>query len=833
MLNAELALSMLGGGGSLLTGSTGQPTMSALAAFKNYQKDQVAARKSFAAREDIQRDINAFKKSVAKLETVDDLLKDRKTLGFLLQAFGLEAELNNPGKLKAIVNSDPDDINSFANRLADSRFGELAKFLDTPEFGVKNLKISDKQTEVIDKYLTTAFEKSMAAQNPAARDALFFLRRIGTVENTYEILGDLPLRTIVTDALNLPAEIARQSVEKQASLIESKLKLEDFRTTSTTEAARSRVDVLGDDLTAIAGANSLIGKSKTTLDGIVSRLESLRDRLGDYSTFVDPAGVNAAEIPVQQAAIPDLLRQRGLVAAANIAVKDTRSALTELESLFNKARNADDADELASIQSQFTALADKVLGDDGYINGATYTDQNAGLTQNLLRNGTAGPLPAGTDATPAQLSTTVATDGTKAVTKSTDLAGFLTDLQSFRDAVAGADFATLQADLDAAKGSLDTAKTAFGGAEFQTQINVSSINNALKAVDFAAELDTQSLALGLESIRDAKTRAGTISGVLDTIRQLAKDAQKPDADLTAINANYAARVSQLQDLIQNAGSVTDGTTTVALDNLLDGGPRTYTVTGGTVLQAEGGSLATDILAGLPASITAGNAATLADDVKNVYKAALDEVVDDLDRDLGVFDFATSTLDPKGALDVEIRLLQQDLDKLISGAASDGKNLLSPFASDVRLALDSLSSVLTVDAQRNFKDDFSAALEGYSTTVLSGGSIDDRVKALNDALFAAGRTQSRLQAESYALNIQKSVLTEEKTLLEGDGGGASSFLEPIEYTSAALKFIERYLVKKDLETQGFSMASGSYNANAALASQIGSILPQGSGLNFLA
>src|SRR3546814_13912993 len=121
--------------------------MSALAAFKSYQKDQVAARTAFAAREDIKRDISAFKKSVGKIETVEDLLADRKTLGFLLQAFGLESEINNPGKLKAVINSDPDDINSFANRLADGRFGELATFLDTPDFGVKNLTVSANQTQ--------------------------------------------------------------------------------------------------------------------------------------------------------------------------------------------------------------------------------------------------------------------------------------------------------------------------------------------------------------------------------------------------------------------------------------------------------------------------------------------------------------------------------------------------------------------------------------------------------------------------------------------------------------------------------------------------------------
>ena len=60
--------------------------------------------------------------------------------------------------------------------------------------------------------------------------------------------------------------------------------------------------------------------------------------------------------------------------------------------------------------------------------------------------------------------------------------------------------------------------------------------------------DTASLALGLESLNDAVKRAETIDGVLGDIKKLARDAQAPDADLTAINANYAARVAQLTDL---------------------------------------------------------------------------------------------------------------------------------------------------------------------------------------------------------------------------------------------------------------------------------------------
>ena len=150
MSGAEMALGLLGG--SVSSGSA--PTTSALVAFKNYQRDQVGARTAFAEREDVVRKIDAFKKGAAKLTTVDELLKDRKTLSFVLSAFGLESEINNPGKLKAVLNSDPDDINSFANRLSDSRFGDIAKFLSTPTFGLKNLTISTKQTEVIDKFLT-------------------------------------------------------------------------------------------------------------------------------------------------------------------------------------------------------------------------------------------------------------------------------------------------------------------------------------------------------------------------------------------------------------------------------------------------------------------------------------------------------------------------------------------------------------------------------------------------------------------------------------------------------------------------------------------------------
>lgn len=807
--------------------------MSAIAAWRSYERDQVAARQSFLDRNDVQNAIADFKSGVSKLDDVDELLDDRDTLQFVLTSFGLDSDINNVGKIRKVIESDPNDINSFANRLADTRYGELAKFLNTPEYGVKNLKLSSEQTEVIDKYLTVQFERSLGQQNSAARDALFFLRRINSVDSTYQILGDSALRAIVTDALNLPAQIANQSVEKQASLVEKGLDLSSLKLSSTSATERNQLEKLQADLTSISNGSAAITAATKTLNSIVEKLETARTAYADLGAITDPAGVNAAEIPIQEAALPDLLRQRGLVAVANQATKNTRIVLDELDKISIKLRNAEDEESFATLQAQYLDYADKILGDEGFVNTATFYDPETGQTQSLLRNGTGGALPAGTDATEAVITTQVASDGTKAITRSTDLSGFLTDLQAARDAVDGATYATRSADADTADASFDTANAAFKTSESQTAINVVSITNALNNVDFAVELDTQSLSTGLLSIDDGLKRATTIERVLGDIRQLAKDAQKDDADLTEINAYYTARLGELDQLINTPGEVSNGANSTTLDNLLADGTVNYTVVGTTQARAEGGDLTASIYDLLPASITdAAAGEALVTQLDDDLKPALQDLTSQLKRDRTVIAFALEEADPRGRLDSQVRELRVELDELISKSGKDGNNLLGEFARDIKVAFDSLGSTITIDAQTSFETNFRTALEGFDYVAATAGDDDARVSALNDALFVAQGTLGRLKAESYALNIQKEILNEERIAIEGEGGGTGDFLKPIEFTDEARKFIERYLIQKDLESQGFSVNSN-FNAQSAIASQIGSILPQSNGLlNFV-
>jgi hypothetical protein len=819
MLNAAGALGILeaGGGG-------GGSSISSLALFKQIRQNEVQYRQQFQNRADVQKEIDNFKKQAGKIKDVDELVNDRKVLGVLLSAFGLDSEINNPGKLKAIINSDPTDVNSFANRLNDPRFGELAAFIDAPNKDLLNLVTASKQQEVIDKFLTNEFQKDVGSQNPAVRDAFFFLNKINSIDSTFSILGDLPLRTIVTTTLRLPPQIAQQSVEKQASLIEAKFDVGRAKLGGIEDnVSKTRQEILADDIAALDTATAQVTAAESAITAIQTQLETIRTKLSDLSNVTDVAGVNAAEIPIQQAALPDLIRQSGLIAAANDALSQAEPIFDELDGLFQQLRDAEDQDAVDVLINQFTGAADKILGNTGLINSATYTDPNTGNTENLFRPAGDGTLGI-TAITDSKISTAVKSDGTAVVTTGFDLTTFLTNLQSARDQVAGTTFANLSADVAAAEASFDSAETDFNSAAVQNGVNVSSFSGTTASVGFAHSLGSQALASGISAVDDAVTRAASAQTLLDEIRQLAIDAVEVDADLVAINESYAIKVSALQAAINSPGSVTDGTSTITFDNLLTSGTTDYLAETGVSVRANGGNLDTSILAALPASISVANASTLKDDIDNTYRPAADAVAQSLGRDRTTFEFVANIADPQGALDAEIRQLTTDLDELIAAADEQDKNLIQPFASDLRIALGSVGTVLTVGAQTDFKDSFNSALSSFSYTVLNGGSIAERTSLLNDALFAAGSTASKLKGEKFALEIQSKILAEES--------GASSepdsaFLKPLENTAYAVKFIEQYLIQKDLEAQGASL--GPVNSDAALVGLVRSIAPN-TGLN---
>ena len=180
----------------------------------------------YAQNPQVKKEIEYFRQKAATVKSVDEFFKDPRLLKFALSAYSLESEQQYPARIKEIMTSDPKDPKALANRMLDPRYKEINKEFQLGQLGTANLKLTKFVDKVVSKYTTNEYEKKLGEQNPALREAAYFKRRIGEVKDVYQILGDKALRAVVFDTLGIPAEVANQSLEKQAALVTKGFKLD-------------------------------------------------------------------------------------------------------------------------------------------------------------------------------------------------------------------------------------------------------------------------------------------------------------------------------------------------------------------------------------------------------------------------------------------------------------------------------------------------------------------------------------------------------------------------------------------------------------------------------
>ncbi|MDP6352721.1 MAG: DUF1217 domain-containing protein [Alphaproteobacteria bacterium] len=214
---------IIGGG---FGGGTGVSALFILQTLKTTRDEQFEQFKNSPM---IQRDVQHFLEKAGEVETAEEFLEDRRLLSVALSAFALEDEINFPARIKKVLIEPVDDKESLSNKLLDPRFKEIAEAFAFGVLGVGKLKLNFFRQEVIDKFLTNEFEKHLGELNPAVREAEFFRRKIGDITNTFDILGNAVLRSVVISTLDLPVQIAFQSVDKQKALIDARVDIEDFK----------------------------------------------------------------------------------------------------------------------------------------------------------------------------------------------------------------------------------------------------------------------------------------------------------------------------------------------------------------------------------------------------------------------------------------------------------------------------------------------------------------------------------------------------------------------------------------------------------------------------
>jgi hypothetical protein len=733
-----------------------------------------AARAKFQDSATVQREVTYVWNAIARAKNTTDIFNDQRLMKFVLSAYGLESEAQYPGRIRKVMESKLSDENSLANRLRDNRYREIAADLKIGDTGLNTIKRSSTIEKMIERYVTNEFEKSFDKQAPAVREALYFTRNVGKVKSVYELLSDPVLRKVTTDALGLPQQISLQSIERQAQLIERRIDMKQLGIRPPSAALISQRDNAQSDVAALGKTLAVGDAAGGAIDTIAARIQSIRTAYGQLAQIQDPGGVNAAEIPVQEVAIPQLLRQRGLIAAAEAAFTDLAYGVNRMAQLQALAADPANAASLQAYKDEFAVLAqsahDLVAGSSHSFNG---------VSENLLDGSLAGPI-----------STTVNSAGATATLRNQNLSGFLAQIDAAAAAFANVSGAGDSANLNAVSAAISTGGPQLGDARGDIAADKQAIDNAIAAVpQFAATLDTGALIRGRDSVLDAQARLQQIKDKLTQIRTVAQDSvnRAPGDDRSDLVAQFATLTGELNTLI--------GVGAANTDNLLDGPDRNYNVFGGTSATAKGYSFSTTV--GAPVgSGNVGDAASaqaVLDAITSVSQTAIRSAQATLAVDATVFRQAVETFDPRGRIDVDLADFAKQIDGVVASAKVGASNLLGAFQSDLSAFSKLNQRSLTLHALTGFGaavvDEIKTAATQVPANLSGPGGALER---LQNALFSANQSGSALRSERdrlrNAITGAQQDLQEAKTALE----------KPAEPTPFARKFVMRYLAVKASE-----------------------------------
>lgn len=199
---------------------------SGLVAWRNLQRTMPVQKQLFSQNADQKRLSDHFEQNAVGLRSAESLVSDRRLREVSLTAFGLQDDLNNTYFVQRILAEGTTSSEALANRLADSRYNQLAKEFAfdgaTSVVGLTTTKVAT----VLKSFQDQAFELSVGQIAPDLRLALNTereLQRVGDLDVSddakwFTIMGNPPLRQVFETALGLPASFGRLDIEQQLGI---------------------------------------------------------------------------------------------------------------------------------------------------------------------------------------------------------------------------------------------------------------------------------------------------------------------------------------------------------------------------------------------------------------------------------------------------------------------------------------------------------------------------------------------------------------------------------------------------------------------------------------
>lgn len=180
----------------------------------------------------IQRDEAYFREKIGSIKTAEALVNDRRLLRITLEAFGLEDDINAKAFIRKVLESSTLSTTSLASKLTDTRYKEMAAAFGFGDYSVPRTALSDFPDEIMEQWKERRFETAVGESNNDYRLALNARRELADLaessssENTkwLRIIGDVPLWSVVRQALNLPESFGSLDLDLQLTGLKARAK---------------------------------------------------------------------------------------------------------------------------------------------------------------------------------------------------------------------------------------------------------------------------------------------------------------------------------------------------------------------------------------------------------------------------------------------------------------------------------------------------------------------------------------------------------------------------------------------------------------------------------
>lgn len=203
--------------------------LSGVAGLSLLDRTASAQQAAFAASGFVERLIGYFTENIASITAAEGLVQDRQLLEVALGAFGLEDELPKRAFLRKVL-EEGSGSESFANRLADTRFADFSRAFGFGDAGGVRTADPGFAQQITSAYLERQFEKRVGEQNDSLRLALNFRREMEVIATGpaaeaagwLQVLGQPPLRTLFEGAFQLGEGFSQLPLDRQVEELRSR-----------------------------------------------------------------------------------------------------------------------------------------------------------------------------------------------------------------------------------------------------------------------------------------------------------------------------------------------------------------------------------------------------------------------------------------------------------------------------------------------------------------------------------------------------------------------------------------------------------------------------------